>query len=160
MTQAGHGRHVEGPRQDGRVIRPAPGIRDERGKPLPIELRDQRRAQLVGHEHQRTTLDVAEQIDWIAIRAQVHAEPADDVGDVSLPLAEVRVISLIEERRDLIQRAAQRRFGVEAFHPDDRRGAIDQHRIVEHQQLRVEQVGVLGAGGRGDPFLQVLELLA
>ena len=46
------------------------------------------------------------------------------------------------------------------FRPDDRRGAIDQHRIVEHQELCVEQVRVLGAGGSDHPFLDVLELLA
>ncbi len=54
----------------------------------------------------------------------------------------------------------ERRLGVEPFRPDDRRGAIDQHRIVEHQQLRVEQIRVLGAGGSGHPLLDVLELLA
>ena len=49
----------------------------------------------------------------------------------------------------------ERGLGVEPLGADDRRGAIDQHRIVEHQPLRVEQVGVLGAGGGRDALLDV-----
>jgi hypothetical protein len=37
------------------------------------------------------------------------------------------------------ERALQRRLGVQARH---------EHRVVEHQELGVEEIGVLGAGGR------------
>ena len=92
--------------------------------------------------------------------AQVHAQAADDVGDVPLALAQVGIVDLVEERRHFVERALQRRLGVQPLVADDRGGAIDQHRIVEHQQLRVEQIGVLGAGGGGDALLDVLDLHA
>ncbi len=40
---------------------------------------------------------------------------------------------------------------------DGVRGAPDEHRIVEHQELGVEEIRVLGAGRRGDAGLDLLE---
>ena len=129
------------------MVRPAAGVGDERGEPLPVELRDDRRRELVGDEDQRP-LEVLEEVERIPAGAQVHAQAADDVADVSLALAQVRVVRLVEERGDLLERALQRRVGVQALGADDVGRALDQHRVVEHQQLGVEEVGVLGAGRR------------
>ena len=87
-----------------------------------------------------------EEIRRIAGGAQVHGQPADDVGDVALALAQVGILGLVEERRDVLERALQRRLGVQPLGPDRLRRAPDEHRVVEHQELRVEEVGVLGAG--------------
>ena len=88
--------------------------------------------------------------------AQVHAQAADDVADISLPLAKVGILRLIEERGDLVQRPLERRAGVEALRADDVGRRLDQHGVVEHQQLRVEQIGVFGAGRRGDALADLL----
>ena len=108
VVQPGDGRHVDRARQDRRVIRPAPRVGDDRGEALPVELGDHRRRQLVGHEHERA-LEVLEQgleeLDRIAAAAQVHAQAPDDVADVSLALAQVRVFGPIEQRRDFAERA-------------------------------------------------------
>ena len=142
------------------MIRPAAGVGDERREPLPVELRDQRRGELVGDEHQRS-FEVPEQIERIAVGAQVHAQPADDVGDVALALAQVGVVDADRTAPRLRRaRAASADSAFSRSVANDRRGPLDQHRIVEHQQLRVEQVGVVGAGGRRDALLDVLELLA
>ena len=79
------------------MIRPAAGVGDERGEPIPVELRDERRAELPRHQHQRP-LDVAEEIERVAAGAEVHAQAPDDVGDVPLALAEVGIVDLVEER--------------------------------------------------------------
>ena len=161
VVQPRDGRHVDRARQDRRVIRPAPRVGDDGGEALPVELGDHRRRQLVGHEHERA-LEVVEQgleeLDRIAAAAQVHAQAPDDVADVAFALAQVRVFGPIEQRGDFAERAFQRRRGVELLGADDLRRAIDQHRVVEHQELRVEQVGVLGADGFRDAVPDLLEL--
>ena len=93
-----------------------------------------------------------------APRAQVHAQAADDVADVPLALAQVRVVGLVEERGDFVERALERGGGVQALAADDRLRPRDQHRVVEHQELRVEEVRVLGAGGLRDAGLDLFEL--
>ena len=126
---------------------------------MPIELRDHRRRQLVGDEHERS-VEVPEQAGRFIAGTQVHAEPTDDVGDVAFALAQVGVVRLVEERGDFLQRALQRRFGVQPLVADDRRCPLDQHRVVEHQELGVEQIGVILAGDARDPRLDVLQLFA
>jgi hypothetical protein len=65
VVQARDGRHVDGARQNRGVVRPTPCVRDERGEPLPVELRDHRGGHLVGHEDQRS-FDVLEEVGRIA----------------------------------------------------------------------------------------------
>ena len=159
VVQAGDGWHAQRPRQDGRVVRPAAGIGDERGEALPVELRDDRRRHVVRDEHQRA-LEVPEEVGRVAGLAQVHRQAADHVGDIALAFAQVRVVRLVEKRRDVLERALQRRLGVQPFVADRVRRASDEHRIVEHQELGVEEIGMLGAGRRGDARLDVLDLFA
>ena len=50
----------------------------------------------------------------------VRVKPPDDIGDVPLALAEIRIVDLVEERRHLVERALQRGLGVEPFLPHNR----------------------------------------
>ena len=142
VVQPGDRRHADRPRQDCGVIGPAAGVGDERGQPGPVELSDHRRRDLVGDQHQ-WSVEAVEQVCRIARGPQVHAQPADDVGDVALSLAQVGVLDAVEERRDLLERPLQRRLRIQPFLAHDRRRPIDEHGIVQHQELGVEQVGVL-----------------
>src|SRR5262249_19434156 len=100
------------------------------------------------------------QVRGIAARRQVGAEASDDVGDVSLALAQVGIVHAVEQRRHFVERALQGRLRVQALVADDSRRAIDEHRIVEHQELRVEEVRVLGPERGADSLLDVLDLAA
>ena len=159
VVQARDGRHAQRAREDRGVIRPAAGIRDQSGQPLPVELRDDRRRHVVRDEHQRP-LEVPEEVGGIARLPQVHGQPADHVGDVALALAQIGILRLVEERGNVLERPLERGLGVQPFAADRVGRAPDEHRVVEHQQLRVEEIGVLGAGGGGDARLDLLDLLA
>jgi hypothetical protein len=106
-----------------------------------------------------STSELVEEIRGLRRCAQVHAQAPDDVGDVPFAFAEVRILDFVEIGRELLERALQGRFRVQPLLTDDRGGAIDQHRIVEHQELRVEQVGMAAARGASHPVLDFPELL-
>ena len=101
-----------------------------------------------------------EQVCRIARGPQVHAQPADDVGDVALSLAQVGVLDAVEECRDLLERPLQRRLRIQPFLAHDRRRPLDEHGVVQHQELGVEQVGVLVTRRIAHPRLDVLDLFA
>ena len=52
--------------------------------------------------------------------AQVHAQPAGDVVQVALALAQVRIVDVVEDRGHLVERALHRPLGVDALLADDR----------------------------------------
>src|SRR5690606_32208945 len=70
--------------------------------------------------------------------AQVHPQAARDVGDVVLALAQVLVLDAREHRTELFVRAVHGPRGVDALGPDDLLSAPHEERIVEHQDLGVE----------------------
>ena len=75
VAQPGHGRHVDGTRQDGGVIRPAARVRDERGQPLPVELGDHRRRDLVRDQDQRAPIPLNRSAGSSAARRFMHSRP-------------------------------------------------------------------------------------
>ena len=108
VVQADDRRHFERSREDRGVIGPAAGVGREAADLRPVDLRGERRRQLVGDEHRRL-VELAQQI---ARRRhalpQVHPQPADQVGDVALALAQVGVGHLVEDRAELVERPAAR----------------------------------------------------
>ena len=105
VVQADDGRHLQRARQDRGVIRAAAGVDREALDARPVELRGQRRRELVGDEDRRA-VELAQQIARAARAVpQVHAQPAGDVGDVVLALAQVLVLDAGED----VARALRRR---------------------------------------------------
>ncbi len=102
IVQPGHRGDVDRARENGCVGRPASGVGHECGQPGPVELRDDRRRDLVGDQDEGA-LEAFEQVARITGRSQVHAQPPHHVGNVPFALAQVRVVCLVEERRDLFQ---------------------------------------------------------
>ena len=123
------------------MIGPAAFVADQAGDPLPLELGDERRCQFVRDQDDRS-IDVPEEIGGFSGRAEVAAEARDDVGDVTLALAEIRIVAAVEERRNLLQGLLQRRLRVHALARNDLRGAIDEHPVIQHEELGVEQIAV------------------
>ena len=112
VTQPGHGGHVDRARENGAVIGPAARVGDEPRQPSAIELRDHRRRELVGNEHSGPSRSLNSS-QRVAAGAEVHSQAADDVADVALPLAQIGVFGLIEERGNLVERALERRARVQ-----------------------------------------------
>ena len=96
---------------------------------------------------------------------QVHAKPADDVREVALSLAQVRILDAVEDRAEVIEHLLQRPLRVDALLADDRCRPRQEHRIVDHQPLRFEQRPQVAAGQtqlnaielRGRPLARVLQ---
>ncbi len=86
------------------MIGPAAGVGDERGEPLPVELRDHRRRQLVGDEHERP-LEVR-RTDRAGRRRRAGSCTAARRRRRRRPCARAGSgPRLVEERRDLVERA-------------------------------------------------------
>ena len=92
--------------------------------------------------------------------AQVHPQPADEVGDVALALAQVGIGDLVEDGAEFLEHLLDRPLRVHALLADDRRRPRHEHRVVEHQQLRVEERGQLGSAPPRDTRADVDQLLA
>ena len=142
------------------MIGPAAGIDGEALDAGPVELRRERRGELVGEENRRP-VELAQQLARPAGAVpQVQAQPPGDVGDVVLTLAQVLVLDAREDRAELFVGAMHRPRGVHLLLAHDLFGASDQRRVVEHQDLRVEDRRELGAAGLGDARADVLQLMA
>ena len=101
VVQADHRRHAERSREDRGVIRAASGVGREPADSRPIELRDDRRRQLVGDEHARR-VEILQPIAGAALFvAQIHAQAAGDVVQVALALVQVRIVDVVEDRGEL-----------------------------------------------------------
>jgi hypothetical protein len=138
VVETDDGRHLQRSRKDRGVIRPAAGVGGKRLHPRPIELRRDRRRQLVGDQH-RGPIELAEQLARAACAMpQVHAQAPGHVGHVVLALPQVRIFHRAEQLVQLLVGAMHGPRGVDALGADDMLGAADQHLVVKHQQLRVE----------------------
>ena len=160
VVQANHNRHFKRAREDGGVVRAAAGIGGKPADLRPIHLSRQRRRQLVGDQH-RGLLHVLQEVARCRhVVPEVHAQAAHQIRDVSFTLAEIRVRHLVEHGAELLENLVERPLGVDALLANELGGAGHQHRIVEHQQLRVEQGGQLGAPAPQQPRSDVDQLLA
>ena len=92
--------------------------------------------------------------------AQIHAQAAGDVVQVALTLVQVRIVDVVEDRGGFVERALHRPLRVDPLVTNDGGSPSHQNRIVEHQQLRVEDGREIGATCRRDPPADLLELRA
>ena len=70
---------------------------------------------------------------------QIHAQASDEIGDVAFALAQIGIGDLVEDGAELVEDLLHRPLGVHELLANERLSARHEHRIVEHQQLRVEQ---------------------
>ena len=160
VAEPDHCRHFERAGEDRGVVRAPAGVGGEAEHARPVELRRQRRGQLVGDEHRRA-VDVAQRVAGrraVAGPPQVHPHPAGDVGDVAVALAQIGVFDRGEHRAQLLVGAVHRPGGVDALGLDQLAGPAEEHRVVEDEQLRVEQRGQVVAGAAGEAVADLGEL--
>ena len=160
VVKADDSRHIERAGEDRGVVRAAPGVGREAAHLRPVHLRGERRRQLIGDQHGRL-VELAEEIarrrDALP---QVHLHASDEVRDVAFPLPQVRIGDIVEDRAELVEDLLHGPLGVDALAADDLRGARDEHRVVEHEELRVEERRELGSAPPGDAAADVGELFA
>ena len=78
-------------------------------------------------------------------------QPADEIGHVALALAQIRVGHFVEHGAELVEDLLDRPLGVDPLFAHQFGRARHEHRIVEHQQLRVEERGQLAARAGAPP---------
>jgi hypothetical protein len=85
------------------VIRTAACISDEPLKSAPVELRCQRRRQLVGDEYARS-LALSEHVPEAPVaRREIHSEPPYHIREVPFALSQVGILDRVEDRAEMIE---------------------------------------------------------
>ena len=150
LTTAGTSRR---PREDGGVMRAAAGVGREAADARPVHLRRNRRRQLVGDQHRRL-VDFTEQIAGrrhalaeVFMRSRPTRSPTSPVRSRNACGSATSSNTALNSRRDLFDR---RPFGVDAALADEFGRLGDDHRIVEHEQLSVEEGGNLRAAAAAE----------
>ena len=67
------------------------------------------------------------------ILPKIHFQPSDQVRDVALAFAQVRVGHFVEHDAELIEHLLDCPFSIHLLIADERLRSCDQHRVVEHQ---------------------------
>src|SRR4030095_16361758 len=147
-------------REDRRVIRAAARIRREPLDSRPVELRHDRRGQLVSDEDARR-IEILQPVSCPAlVVTQVHPQPAGDIVQVALAFVQARIVDAVEHSRRFVERPLHGPFRIDAFVAHHCCRAPDQNRVVEHEQLRVENRGQIGAASGRDATPDLFELAA
>ena len=81
-----------------------------------------------------------------------------DVMQVALALVQVRIVNVVEDRGGFVERTLHCPFRVDPLVAHDRGRASHENRIVEHQQLRVEDGREIGAARCRNSTPDLLEL--
>src|SRR3989442_1465295 len=160
IVKADDRRHLERAGENRGVIRAAPRVGREAADFRPIHLRGEGRGQLVGDEHRRfiqLAQKVARRRDTLS---QVHLETTDQIGHVAFAFPQVGVGDLVEHGAELLEDLLEGPLGVDLLFADDVRHTGHEHRIVEHQELSVEERGHLRAAPPRDTAADVHQLLA
>ena len=139
VVQADDGRDAERARKDGGMARPAARVGGAAADARPVQLRHHRWREFAGDEHARRVEVLKEIAGSALLVAKVHTQPAWRYRAGRLfALVQVGVVDVVEHRGDLVQRKALHGpLGVDSLLHDDGGSTPDEHRIVEHQHLRV-----------------------
>ncbi len=135
------------------MVRAAPGLERQAENQGRVDLGGNRRRQLV-RDQDRRRVEVGQHAR--AARGggqQVAPEAADDVRHVAAALAQVVVTHFREHVAELVEGAVERPLRVDAIRLDDPARARHQQRVIQHEQLRLEQAGEIGAGPLRHPVV-------
>jgi hypothetical protein len=159
IVQPDDRRHFERSRENRGVIRAAARIRGEAADLHPVHLRGERRRQLVGDQHGRF-IELAQQIARrLESLPQVHAQPPDQVGDIAAALAQIGIGHLVKERTEFVEYLLHGPLGVHPLFADNLDRPRDHHRVVQHEELCVEQRRQVRPPLAGDAGADVRQLL-
>ena len=156
VLEAHHRRDPEGAGDDGRVVGGGAHVRHHREHALPVELRRLGGRQALGDQDEAA----GQVLEGRGVRraSQVELDPAQHVVEVGAPLAQVGIRELGEEGVELVGDRPQRPLRVDPFVADHGAHPVEQERVVQHQQVGVEDVRVRHPYLAGEPVPDGLEL--
>ena len=139
---------VERPRQDGRVVRPAAGVGGEPAHLGPVDLRGHRRRQLVGRPARTVRRAPRSRSRGVATPCRRFMRSRPTTSATS-PFRSRRYGSATSSNTALSSSKAccTAHSAFTRCVADELCGPGEQHRVVQHQQLRVEQRRQLAAAG-------------
>ncbi len=156
-ARADHRRGAPGAGDDGGVAGRAADVGDEGRHPAGAgQHRRVGGREVVGDDH-RPLGDLLLHVHHLPEEVPHH--PVGDEVHVGAALAEVLVLDLVEEVLDLPGHPAHRPLGVDPVVGDELVHLVDQHRVTEHQPMRLEDQGVVLAVALLQPLLQLHQLV-
>jgi hypothetical protein len=156
--QTDHGRNPERTRQDGGVVGAAARICRKTFDSCPVELSDDGWCQFIGDEHAGGVEILQSVARPTLLVTEVHTQTAGDVIQIAFPFVQIRIVDAIEHGGRFIERPLHGPFGVDSFVPNHCRRATNENRVVEHQQLGIEDGSEVGAPRRRDAPPDLLKL--
>jgi|GEM_PF-4301190 len=153
LGHAHHRRDVERPRQDRDVRRTRALGRDHGPQPLDRNLRKMRGGQVIPDQDAAIGKLVLAAIG----RQQVRQHAATQIAHIRRPLAQVRVLHVLEYPHALTHRVAQSRRGPLPI-TDARLGLVHQRVGTQQHQVGIEQHLLVRPQGLAHALLQVLDL--
>ena len=158
VLQPDHCRDAKGARHDGRVGGAATDVRRESENILAIHLRGLRRSEIVRDDD--AWLGELPQINGVGLAKKMPHHPCADIAHVRGAFAEIFILNLGERGTITLGDGVERVFCVDLFLFDHAHDFVNQRRIFQHEQVRVEDAGLTGAETLGELALNFLKLLA
>ncbi len=134
-----------------------PGVGHHREDSIPVEFDGLRRGQIARYEDEAPRQ--SGETRRIRGATQVQQDAANDVVQVAPALTNVGVGQLLEEVVKPFRDGTERPLGVDALAPHDVDGPVQKERILEHQEVGIENVRVWKAGLPRKALLDGEELL-
>ena len=156
-VQPDDGREAQRARHDRGVRRAAAHVRAERQDELPVEHRGVRRRQVVGEQDVRV-IDLRQRGRLPA--GEVHHHAAGHVVHIQAAFAQIGIVHLFEEAGVAVGHLLEDGLDVAPVVLERAQDLVDERAILDDQQMRVEDAGVLGPDGVGDLRLHVEDLRA
>ncbi len=155
ILEPDHGRHALRPGQNRRVGCPPAAVGRVTEDDPPVELRRLARSELVRNDDRR--LGRIENL--LPLYAEkLREDPALDVDDIRGPFLQVLVADIGQARHHPGDHFLERPGGAVALGPHERLGVLDDHHVVEYQQVGVEYPRVVLAHALLEARLDLEEL--
>ena len=123
-----------------------------------VNLRRHRGTQVVRHEEAR--FGQMAQVELVFDFEQIVEHAPGEVAQVGGPLAEVFVLDGFEHGDITVGGGVKGVVGIGLLLADELDDLLDEHAVFEHQQMRVEDVRLVGTHRLGDAALHLEDLLA
>jgi len=151
------GGHLHGAGDHDGVARLAPGIGDDRERRTAVDARGIGGRKVVGH-HDPLFRQAAEA--GLGLAQQVLQDPLRDVADVAGALAQVLIVDLRKRMDVALRDAVEAGLDVPAGAFEIANGLGDEGLVLQHEQVRVKDPGLVGAEVLLDLALDLRDLLA
>ena len=158
VTQADHRGDLHRAGHDGGVRGLAADVRGEAEHQFSVQQRGGRGREIVADDDARF-LELA-QVGLIGPAQEIVQHTRGNIPHVGSPLAEILVVHRAERGGVFLGDLLESGLRVDPLFVDHAGDLVNQRRVLQHQQVRVEDAGVLGAHGLAHLALDLEDLLA